>query len=56
MIFERLHAIPKVLNVDFFTANLQLSITAKKSIVCNKHFVHILSVPWKSLTAAHKQG
>ena len=42
LIFERLHAIPKLLNVDFVTANLQLSITAKKSNVCNKPLVYIL--------------
>ena len=56
LIFERLHAIPKLLNVDFVTANLQLSITAKKSNVCNKPLLYMLNVPWKSLTAAHNQG
>ena len=45
LIFERLHAIPKVLNVDFVTANLQLSITAKKSNVCNKPLLYMLNVP-----------
>ena len=54
MLFERLHAIPKVLNVDFATANLQLSITAKISSFCNIPLVYILNVPWKSLTAVHK--
>ena len=56
LIFERLHVIPKVLNVDFVTANLQLSITAKKSDLKNKHSVYILNVPRKLHTSRDKKA